>query len=80
VSVSENWGFAVFDTGDLRLVVDEDAMTACQLFDVRADPTEDHNLVDDPAAADALGALMHDVVTPFFSTAAARPHPSPFTG
>ena len=47
VTVSENWGFAAFETDRHKLVVDEDAVTPCQLFDLHEDPAEDHR----PAAA-----------------------------
>jgi len=78
VAVSENWGFASFETDRYRLVVDEDRLLACQLFDLEADPVEDVNLVCEAAAADVLAHLMATVVGPFLATPAARPHPSPF--
>jgi arylsulfatase len=80
VSVSENWGFASFDTGRLKLVVDEDALEPCQLFDLHEDPEEDVNLVDDPHAKAVVDELMETYVRPFFSTPPARPHASIFTG
>ncbi|MCJ7438191.1 MAG: sulfatase-like hydrolase/transferase [Acidimicrobiia bacterium] len=80
VSVSENWGFAAFSTERYKLVVDEDALSPCQLFDLREDPDEDENRVADPECADAVEELMATTVRPFFATAAARPHPSPFAG
>jgi len=80
VSVSENWGFAAFSTDRYKLVVDEDALSPCQLFDLRDDPDEDENRVADPECAAVLEELMASTVRPFFSTAAARPHPSPFAG
>jgi arylsulfatase len=79
VSVSENWGFASFETDRYKLVVDEDACSPCQLFDLRADPDEDHNLLSDPAAKDAVEDLMETRVRPFFRTPPARPNPSLFT-
>jgi choline-sulfatase len=79
VAVSENWGFASFETDRYRLVIDEDAMEACQLFDLAGDPEEDRNLVADPAVADDLRSLMDTYVRPFFVTRPARPHPSLFT-
>ena len=48
VTVSENWGFAAFETGRYKLVVDEDALAPCQLFDLLEDPAEDHDLLADP--------------------------------
>ena len=79
-SVSENWGFAAFETDRYKLVVDEDDVAPCQLFDLAEDPDEDHNLVADPLAQGALDELMTGIVRPFFSTPPARPHPSLFTG
>ena len=80
VSISENWGFASFETDHYRLVVDEDAGTPCQLFDLRADPVEDHNLLSDPAHRPVVDELLETFVRPFLATSPARPHPSPFTG
>ena len=80
VSVSENWGFAVFETERHKLVVDEDALSPCQLFDLTEDPWEDHNLVGDPDARALVDELMELHVRPFFRTPPARPHPSMFTG
>jgi arylsulfatase A-like enzyme len=79
-SISENWGFASFVTERYKLVVDEDAGVACQLFDRDDDPAEDENLVADPQHATVVDELMTTLVTPFFATPASRPHPSPFTG
>lgn len=78
VTVSENWGFASFETARHRLVVDEDAGTACQLFDLESDPAEDDNLVGDPAHVDVLDDLVASVARPFLAVPAVRPHPSPF--
>jgi choline-sulfatase len=80
VTVSENWGFACFETARHKLVVDEDACAPCQLFDLSEDPAEDHNLLPDPQAADIVEELMDAYVRPFFSTPPARPQPSLFTG
>jgi choline-sulfatase len=79
-AVSENWGFASFVTDRYKLVVDEDAHVACQLFDRRADPLENENLVADPHHAPVLDELMSTLATPFLATPASRPHRSPFTG
>jgi choline-sulfatase len=79
VTVSENWGFAVFETERHKLVVDEDACVPCQLFDLAEDPAEDHDLLGDPLAADTVEAIMETHVRPFFTTPPARPHPSIFT-
>jgi arylsulfatase A-like enzyme len=79
VTVSENWGFAAFETERHKLVVDEDACTPCQLFDLADDPAEDHDLLGDPLAADVVESIMETHVRPFFQTPPARPHPSIFT-
>ena len=80
VSVSENWGFASFETDRYKLVVDEDARTACQLFDLHDDPNEDENLVADPISAGIVEGLLESSVRPFLATPPARPHSSVFTG
>jgi choline-sulfatase len=80
VSVSENWGFAAFETDRYKLVVDEDALAPCQLFDLIEDPTEDHNLASDPHCAPVVEELMELHVRSFFASPPARPHPSIFTG
>jgi len=79
VSVSENWGFACFETERHKLVVDEDALGPCQLFDLAQDPNEDHDVLADPVYKATVDDLMETHVRPFFSTAPARPHPSLFT-
>jgi arylsulfatase A-like enzyme len=78
VAISENWGFASFETDRYRLIVDEDRRTACQLFDLELDPVEDDNLVGMAAQRDVLDLLMREVALPFLATPAQRPHPSPF--
>ena len=75
LTVSENWGFAVFETDRYKLVVDEDALTPCQLFDLTEDPVEDHNLLPDPAAAAVVDEIMETHVRPFFRTAPGAAHP-----
>jgi arylsulfatase len=80
VSVSENWGFACFETLRHKLVVDEDALSPCQLFDLAEDPEEDHNLVGVPEAGSIVDELMEVHVRPFFRTSPVRLHPSIFTG
>jgi arylsulfatase A-like enzyme len=79
VSVSENWGFAAFTTSRYKLVVDEDALDACQLFDLHEDPEEDRNLVVDPDAKSVVDEMMETIVRPFFASPPARPHASIFT-
>ena len=80
VSVSENWGFAAFETDRYKLVVDEDACAPCQLFDLHEDSDEDDDLLPDPDAAVVVEELMAEHVRPFFATPPARPHKSIFTG
>ncbi|MCP3938219.1 MAG: sulfatase-like hydrolase/transferase [Actinomycetia bacterium] len=78
VSISENWGFAAFETNHHKLVVDEDTLTPVQLFDRRADPLEDHNLVADPDQAETIEGMFDTHVRPFLATPPARPHQSLF--
>jgi arylsulfatase len=78
-AVSENWGFAAFVTDRHKLVVDEDALSPCQLFDRVEDRDEDTNLLADPSSKSVVEELMDTLVRPFFSTSPARPHPSLFT-
>jgi len=80
VSVSENWGFASFETDRYKIVIDEDAVSPCQLFDLHEDPNEDQDLLQDPIAKPVAEELLESYVRPFFQTAPARPHPSIFTG
>jgi choline-sulfatase len=77
VAVSENWGFASFETDRYRLVVDEDRHQPVQLLDLEDDPAEDRNRVADPAAAATVDALMATFAEPFLATPPARPHPNP---
>jgi arylsulfatase len=79
-TVSENWGFAAFETERYKLVVDEDALEPCQLFDLSEDPAEDHNLLPDPVSGPVVDEIMDTHVRPFFRTSPARPIPSFFTG
>ena len=80
LAVSENWGFAAFETERYKLVVDEDALAPCQLFDLSEDPAEDHDLLPDPTAGPVVEEIMETHVRPFFRTSPARPIPSIFTG
>jgi choline-sulfatase len=80
MTVSENWGFACFETSRYKLVVDEDACSPCQLFDLAEDPAEDHDLLRDPQSAAIVDELMETHVRTFFHTPPARPQPSLFTG
>ncbi|MDX2381872.1 MAG: sulfatase-like hydrolase/transferase [Acidimicrobiia bacterium] len=78
VSITENWGFAAFETAEYKLVVDEDTLTPLQLFDRGEDPNEDTNVVVDPAYRDAIESIMSAHVRPFLATAPVRPHRSMF--
>jgi choline-sulfatase len=78
VSITENWGFAAFETDGHKLVIDEDTMTPVQLFDRIADPMEDTNLVADPQMADVVGEMMERHARPFLADGAKRPHRSIF--
>src|SRR5262249_42656124 len=80
VPVSQSWGVAALGTERSNLVVDEDACAACQLFDLREDPAEDHDLLPDSTARPLVDELMETYVRPFFATPPARPHESIFTG
>jgi choline-sulfatase len=80
VSISENWGFASFETDRYKLVVDEDAGSPCQLFDRSVDPNEDDDRLADPEYKPAIDELMDAHVRPFLTVAPVRPHKSPFTG
>ena len=73
-------GFAVFETDRYRLVVDEDAVTPCQLFDLHEDPRRTRDLLPDPLMAPVAEEIMETHVRPFFRIPPARPHPSLFTG
>jgi choline-sulfatase len=77
-SVSENFGFALFETDRWKLVVWEDDLTPVSLFDVVEDPLEDHERIDDPAFTHTVEELMERHVRPFFRTPPARPHRSAF--
>ena len=70
----------MFETDRYKLVVDEDALSPCQLFDLREDPAEDRDLLPDPLAAPVADEIMETHVRPFFRKPPARPHPSLFTG
>jgi len=78
VSISENWGFASFETDRYKLVVDEDLVAPCQLFDHHDDPNEDDNRLADPECAAVVEELMDTHVRPFLATTPVRPHKNPF--
>lgn len=77
VAISENWGFASFETDRWRLVVDEDRRQPVQLLNLHDDPAEDHNRVADPEHRDTVDELMARWVEPFLAAPPARPHPNP---
>jgi choline-sulfatase len=72
---SENFGFAMFLTERHKLIVYEDDLLPVALFDMQQDPSEDHNLIKDPASRGIVDAMMEGHVRPFLSTAPLRPHP-----
>ena len=74
VIVSENFGFAMFLKDKHKLVVYEDDVEPAQFFDLTRDPTEDHNLIDDPAYASVIAEIMQTHVRPFFAVKPLRPH------
>jgi choline-sulfatase len=78
VSISENWGFASFETERYKLVVDEDLCSPCQLFDHAEDPDEDHDRLADPECSAVVEDLMGTYVGPFLATTPVRPHKNPF--
>ena len=77
-SISENWGFALFETDRYKLVVHEDEVRPVQLFDLAEDPLEEHDLIDDPARRGTTEELMERHVRPFFETPPLRPHAPAF--
>ena len=80
VSVSENWGFAAFETERYKLVVDEDACAPCQLFDLARRSRTRTRPACRPGRKPIVDELMETHVRPFFATPPARPHKSIFTG
>src|SRR5260221_3179921 len=79
ISISENWGFASFETERYKLVVDEDAGTPCQLFDRTDGALEDDDRLSDPECKPVIDELMDSYVRPFLTVAPKRPHKRPFT-
>jgi choline-sulfatase len=74
LSISENFGYACFETDRYKLVVHEDTLAPLQLFDRTADPTEDRNGVGLPEYRTVVEELMDTHVRPFFETPPQRPH------
>ncbi len=67
---SENYGFGMFRTAQHKLVVFEETRQPVQLFDLNLDADENRNVVDDPAYAQILAALMQTYAHPFLDKAA----------
>lgn len=65
VVVSENFGFGMWRTDRYKLVVHEPRQAAIQLFDLAADPDENHDLIGDPGHVGLVDELMRTHVTPF---------------
>jgi arylsulfatase len=78
VAFSENYGFGMVRTPSHKLVFHEDSLEPAQLFDLAEDPTEDHNLVEDPAARDVLDELMEIRVRHFLADGRVKPGPGVF--
>ena len=79
MSVSENWGFAVFETERYKLVVDEDACSPASSSTSSRIPTRTRTSCW-TRARDVVEETMDTHVRPFFRTPPVRPHPSFFTG
>jgi choline-sulfatase len=77
---SENFGFAMVRTDHHKLVFHEDTLTPAQLFDLAADPTEDHNLAHDPSAAGVVEELLDTKARPFLAGGRNVPGPSILDG
>lgn len=77
---SENFGFAMVRTDRHKLVFHEDSLTPAQLFDLEADPTEDHNLVQEPSAGAVLEELLESRARPFLAGGRNVPGPSILDG
>lgn len=73
---SENYGFAMFRTDQHKLVVYEETKAPLQLFDLREDPDEDHNVLGEPGYAGVVEGMMTQHVLPFLSIQPRRPGPS----
>jgi choline-sulfatase len=67
----ENKGnfFVMAATGRYRYVFDKENNLACELFDLEKDPSESHNLVNEPGYAGIRKDLHKDYVTPFLKDA-----------
>lgn len=72
VVVSENFGFGMWRTERYKLVVHEPSEQPAQLFDLKADPAEDVNLVTSPVHQEILRELMDSHVRPFLAAAPAK--------
>jgi arylsulfatase len=72
---SENFGLGMVRTADHKLVFLEDTGEPVQLFDLRADPHEDLNVVGCGDYRKDRDELMENLVTPFLSPGLAKPGP-----
>lgn len=76
VVFSENYGMAMARTATHKIAFHEDSLAPAQLFDLAADPVEDHNiLADEPDLAEEL---METHVRPFL--AGGRSTPNDYAG
>lgn len=73
VAISEAYGVAMFRTASHKLVVYEDTGEPMQLFDLQADPLEDHNLVLSGGAEEDIERMMARYVRPFLAVRPLRP-------
>ncbi len=72
VAISQNLGFAMFVTDRYKLVVQEETLMPCQLFDLIEDPQEDRNLVTDVGLEKVHDEIMQSHVRPFFAITGRR--------
>lgn len=70
VARSECETFGMWRARDHKLVVDERTLEPVQLFDLRRDPNEDHDVHRDPAYAETIRDLMDTYVRPALVAAA----------
>lgn len=78
VVYSENYGMGMVRTDEHKLVFHEDSQVPGQLFNLVDDPTEDHNLIDDPQNAEVVSELMEETVKPFLGSGRVKPGPGVF--
>lgn len=78
VSISENYGFASFETDNVKLVLHEDDLLPVQFFDRHEDPLEDENLCKVSAKQPDIAEFMDMYVRSFYSHPVCRPHEPTF--